>query len=142
MEEELENEVEEPTTTPASEPTTEPSSEPAYVSDLSPLAQELKEELLFRDFPIGNTEQDDTTLERAVSRAIKEINRCRRFKATQEKPYDTKYEDMIIPLCITAFSKIGAEGQIAHGENGVDRKYTSGGDYPKEMLDEIIPLIG
>lgn len=138
MEEELENEVEESTTEPASEP----SSEPAYVSDLSLLAQELKEELLFRDFPIGDTEQDDNTLERAVSRAIKEINRCRRFKATQEKPYDTKYEDMIIPLCITAFSKIGAEGQIAHGENGVDRKYTSGGDYPKEMLDEIIPLIG
>lgn len=122
MEEELENEVEE--------------------STLSPLAQELKEELLFRDFPIGNTERDNLILENAVSRAIKEINRCRRFKATQEKPYDTKYEDMIIPLCITAFSKIGAEGQIAHGENGVDRKYTSGGDYPKEMLDEIIPLIG
>lgn len=122
MEEELENEVEE--------------------STLSPLAQELKEELLFRDFPIGDTERDNLILENAVSRAIKEINRCRRFKATQEKPYDTKYEDMIIPLCITAFSKIGAEGQIAHGENGVDRKYTSGGDYPKEMLDEIIPLIG
>lgn len=123
MEEELENEVEEEST-------------------LSPLAQELKEELLFRDFPIGDTERDNLILENAVSRAIKEINRCRRFKATQEKPYDTKYEDMIIPLCITAFSKIGAEGQIAHGENGVDRKYTSGGDYPKEMLDEIIPLIG
>ena len=123
MEEELENEVEEEST-------------------LSPLAQELKEELLFRDFPIGDTERDNLILEKAVSRAIKEINRCRRFKATQEKPYDTKYEDMIIPLCITAFSKIGAEGQIAHGENGVDRKYTSGGDYPKEMLEEIIPLIG
>lgn len=122
MEEELENEVEE--------------------STLSPLAQELKEELLFRDFPIEDTERDNLILEKAVSRAIKEINRCRRFKATQEKPYDTKYEDMIIPLCITAFSKIGAEGQIAHGENGVDRKYTSGGDYPKEMLEEIIPLIG
>lgn len=123
MEEELENEVEEEST-------------------LSSLAQELKEELLFRDFPIGDTERDNLILEKAVSRAIKEINRCRRFKATQEKPYDTKYEDMIIPLCITAFSKIGAEGQIAHGENGVDRKYTSGGDYPKEMLEEIIPLIG
>ena len=77
MEEELENEVEE--------------------STLSPLAQELKEELLFRDFPIGDTERDNLILEKAVSRAIKEINRCRRFKATQEKPYDTKYEDMIIP---------------------------------------------
>ena len=142
MEEELENEVEEPTTEPVTEPSSEPTEEEVRESTLSPLATELKAELLFRDFPIGNTETDDAILERAVARAIKEINRCRRFKATEEKPYDVKYEDMIIPLCITAFSKIGAEGQISHGENGVDRKYTSGGDYPKEMLDEIIPLIG
>ena len=139
MEEELENQteptVEEPTTeTTVEEPTTEP-------IELSELASELKAELVFRGYEIGNTNEDYAELERSIQRAIKEINRCRRFKPTVEKPYDLKYEDMIIPLCITAFSKIGAEGQINHGENGVDRKYTSGGDYPKEMLDEIIPLI-
>ena len=48
---------------------------------------------------------------------------------------------MIIPLAITSFAKIGAEGQTSHSENGVVRNYTSGGDYPKDMLDEIIPLI-
>ena len=130
MEEELENQTE-PT---VEEPTTEPIA-------LSELASELKAELVFRGYEIGNTNEDNAELERSIQRAIKEINRCRRFKPTVEKPYDLKYEDMIIPLCITAFSKIGAEGQISHGENGVDRKYTSGGDYPKEMLDEIIPLI-
>lgn len=130
MEDQLENQLDSDVVTPNEEETS-----------LTPLAQELKEELLFRDFPIGDTEKDNAVLERAVKRAIKEINRCRKFDATEEKPYDEKYEDMIIPLCITAFSKIGAEGQTSHGENGVTRGYSSGGDYPKEMLDEIIPLI-
>lgn len=106
---------------------------------LSSFVGELKSLLLARDFDI--TDKDTPTLQYEIKRAVREINRCRRFKATEEKPYDVKYEDLIIPLAISSFAKIGAEGQTVHSENGITRHYTSGGDYPKELLREIIPLI-
>ena len=100
---------------------------------------ELKSLLLARGFDI--TDKDTTTLRYEIKRAIAQINRCRRFKPTEDKPYDTKYEDLIIPLAISSFAKIGAEGQTVHSENGITRHYTSGGDYPKELLREVIPLV-
>lgn len=89
----------------------------------------------------GFEDVSDDDIDYEIKRAIRQINRCRHFDPTDEKQYDPKYEDMIIPLALTAFAKIGAEGQSSHSENGVVRNYTSGGDYPKDMLDEIIPLI-
>lgn len=106
------------------------------VSDLTKL---LKKKLIARGFEI--TESDNEIMDDEIKRAISQINRCRHFDPTDEKLYDPKYEDMIIPLALTAFAKIGAEGQSSHSENGIVRNYTSGGDYPKDMLDEIIPLI-
>lgn len=101
------------------------------------LKDKLQDKLEARGF--DNVDVEDISDE--VERAIKQINRCRHFEPTEEKPFDPKYEDMIIPLALTAFAKIGAEGQTSHSENGVIRSYTSGGDYPKDMLEEIIPLI-
>lgn len=106
---------------------------------LNTFVGELKSLLISRDFDI--TDKDTPTLKYEIKRAIAQINRCRRFKATEENPYDKKYEDLIIPLAISSFAKIGAEGQTVHSENGITRHYTSGGDYPKELLNEIIPLI-
>lgn len=100
---------------------------------------ELKSLLIARDFDISD--KDTPILRYEINRAIAQINRCRRFKPTENKPYDKKYEDLIIPLSISAFAKIGAEGQTVHSENGITRHYTSGGDYPKELLNEIIPLV-
>lgn len=107
--------------------------------ELNTFVGELKSLLISRDFDI--TDEDTPILEYEIKRAIAQINRCRRFKATEENPYDKKYEDLIIPLAISSFAKIGAEGQTVHSENGITRHYTSGGDYPKELLNEIIPLI-
>lgn len=101
------------------------------------LESKLQDKLESRGF--DNIDENDIADE--INRAIKQINRCRHFTVTNDKPYDPKYEDMIIPLALTAFAKIGAEGQTSHSENGVVRGYTSGGDYPKDMLEEIIPLI-
>ncbi len=106
---------------------------------LNTFVGELKSLLIARDFDI--TDKDTPILRYEIKRAIREINRCRRFNATDEKPYDEKYEDLIIPLAISAFAKIGAEGENVHSENGITRHYTSGGDYPKEELRKIIPLI-
>lgn len=103
------------------------------------LVKKLQRQLEFRDINVSDDDID--ILQDEINRAIREINRCRRFKPTEEKPYDVKYDDMIIPLCVTAFSKIGAEGQTSHSENNVIRNYTSGGDYPTDMLNSIVPLI-
>ena len=106
------------------------------VADLVTIA---KRQLSFRGIDIADNDID--IIENEVKRAIREINRCRRFEPTIEKPYPLKYEDLIIPLCVSAFAKVGAEGQTSHSENGVSRNYTSGGDYPKDLLEEIVPLI-
>ena len=106
---------------------------------LSVFIGELKSLLIARDFDI--TDKDTPILKYEIKRAIAEINRCRRFKATEDKPYDKKYEDLIIPLAISSFAKIGAEGENVHSENGITRHYTSGGDYPKEEIAKIIPLV-
>ena len=100
---------------------------------------ELKSLLIARDFDVSD--KDTPILKYEIKRAINEINRCRRFNPTPEKPYDKKYEDLIVPLAISSFAKIGAEGQTVHSENGITRHYTSGGDYPKDELSKIIPLV-
>ena len=106
---------------------------------LNEFTSDLRILLKNRDFDIEDA--DIPTLRYEIKRAIAQINRCRRFKATEEHPYDKKYEDLIIPLAISSFAKIGAEGETVHSENGITRHYTSGGDYPKELLNEIIPLV-
>lgn len=97
----------------------------------------LKAVLKYKNFQIP----DDIVLEQEIENAIGVINRCRRFTPTENKPYDPKYENLIIPMCVYAISKYGAEGEILHSENGISRTYSSGVDYPKELLSQITPLI-
>lgn len=103
------------------------------------LLNKLKVVLEARDFDINDF--NDDYLKYEIERAVNEINRCRRFTPTSTKKYDEKYEYLIIPFCISAIAKIGAEGQISHSENGVSRSYGSSMDYPKELVQQIIPLI-
>lgn len=104
------------------------------------LAGTLKSILRSRGFNITDSSDDQTTLIYEVERAIAEVNKCRRFDPTKDNLYDSKYESVIIPLCLCAFAKVGAEGQTSHSENGIVRNYTTGGDYPSDILNGIIPL--
>ena len=106
-------------------------------NDKYALLSTLKTVLKARDFD----EFDDAYLRYEIDRAIDEINRCRRFTPTASRRYDEKYEYLIIPFCISAIAKIGAEGQTSHSENGVSRQYGSSMDYPKDLVRQIIPLI-
>lgn len=105
--------------------------------DSNSLLSTLKNVLYARDFKT----YDDTYLQFEISQAIQEINRCRRFTPTKKQQFDPKYEYLIIPMCVASIAKIGAEGQASHSENGVQRTYGSAGDYPKELISQIIPLI-
>lgn len=103
----------------------------------SRLLDNLKEVLAARNFK----NYEDNYLEFEIYQAIQEINRCRKFTPTDKKLYDEKYEYLIIPMCVSALAKIGAEGQLSHSENGVSRSYSSAGSYPRELTQQIIPLI-
>lgn len=103
----------------------------------SMLLDNLKQVLVARNFK----KYDDDYLEFEIYQAIQEINRCRKFTPTDDSLYDKKYEYLIIPMCVSALAKIGAEGQLSHSENGVSRSYSSAGNYPKELTQQIIPLI-
>lgn len=65
-------------------------------------------------------------------------------------PYKTDWDNLEVPAryhrlqCeIAAFllNKRGAEGQTAHGENGITRSYGSA-DIPDDMLSGIVPYVG
>lgn len=83
----------------------------------------------------------DNTYKQEIKEAIAEINRCRRFTPTEKDLYDKKYEDLIVPLCVSSLAKIGAEGQLSHSENNISRTYGTDGKYPSSILKSIKPLI-
>lgn len=79
-------------------------------------------------------------LDYELEQAIATINRCRKFTPSKDILYDSKYEYLIIPMCISSLAKMGAEGEKSHSENGVSRTYGSSMDYPDDLIKQIIPL--
>ena len=61
------------------------------------------------------------------------------YPAGQEVP--AQYEDLQVRIAADMFSRIGAEGQTAHSENGVSRTYESGW-ISESLLSEIVPMVG
>lgn len=74
------------------------------------------------------------------SAKAKVINRLYPFDQEAIK-IPKKYERMVIEIAVYLIAKMGAEGQTAHSENGVNRTYASA-DVPDDMLREIIPFVG
>ena len=54
---------------------------------------------------------------------------------------ENRYKDLQIRIAVELFSKRGAEGEIAHSENGVSRSYASAG-VSEDLLREITPKGG
>ena len=53
----------------------------------------------------------------------------------------TVYENLQLQIVLELYSKMGAEGQTAHNENGVNRTYESA-DVSPSLLRRIVPLVG
>lgn len=51
----------------------------------------------------------------------------------------SKYEGLQVRIAVILANKVGAEGQVAHSENGVVRTYSSA-DIPTSMLNEVVPF--
>ena len=52
-----------------------------------------------------------------------------------------KYEHIQIQIAVELYSKMGAEGQTAHNENGINRTYEAA-DVSPSLLRRIVPLCG
>lgn len=53
----------------------------------------------------------------------------------------TFYEHIQLQIAVELFSKMGAEGQTAHNENGISRTYEAA-DVSPSLLRRIVPVCG
>lgn len=77
----------------------------------------------------------------AIAREII-LNRIHPYKPTlpnEEVP--DKYHILQCRIVVDLYNKRGAEGEVAHGENGVNRTYESA-NVSKSLLKEIVPKAG
>lgn len=102
------------------------------------LLEKLKRQLEIREFDISHL--DDEILFDEIEDAIEAVNDRRHFISTDQKLFEDKYKGIVIRLAICSFAKMGAEGQLAHSENGVSRTYAGASEFPNDILKEIVPL--
>ena len=69
------------------------------------------------------------------------LNRRYPFGAPEGATVPAVYEHIQLQIAVELFSKMGAEGQTAHSENGVNRSYESA-DVSPSLLRRIVPLVG
>lgn len=83
---------------------------------------------------------DDEIYHDEIENAIEAVNERRGYIAKEGRPFEEKYKNLIYKMALYAITKIGAEGETRHSENGIDRTYQSASDYPRDLLNQIIPL--
>lgn len=69
------------------------------------------------------------------------INKLYPFGCREDKNIPSKYDYKVCEIACYLFNKRGAEGQTAHGENGISRSYESAG-IPDSMLKDVVPFVG
>jgi len=57
------------------------------------------------------------------------------------KSVPEKYKNKQVEIAVYLYNKMGAEGEIAHTENGISRSYASA-DIPEDLLKGITPYVG
>ena len=69
------------------------------------------------------------------------LNRRYPFGPPEGSTVPAEYEHIQLQIALELFSKMGAEGQTAHKENGVDRTYEAA-DVSPSLLRRIVPVAG
>jgi hypothetical protein len=69
------------------------------------------------------------------------LNRRYPFGAPEAVTLSPLHEQIQIRMAVELFSKMGAEGQTEHAENGITRKWEAG-DVSPSLLRQIIPVCG
>ncbi len=81
---------------------------------------------------------DEAMLSAHLQMALDVINDKRQFTPTETQLVEPQYENIAVEMAVASYNKIGAEGQVMHGENGINRQY-EGGMYPSSLLGLIVP---
>ena len=100
------------------------------------MLEKAKRQLTMRGFSTGT----DADVWDEIENAINSVNERRHFIPTNETLFESKYNSIVIRLVIASYSKMGAEGQISHSENGISRTYAGASEHPNDILKEIVPL--
>lgn len=69
------------------------------------------------------------------------LNRRYPFGVPDDALVPTAYEHIQLQIAVELFTKMGAEGQTAHNENGVNRSYEAA-DVSPSLLRRIVPVAG
>ena len=69
------------------------------------------------------------------------LNRRYPFGPPEGAVVPAAYEHIQLQIAVELFSKMGAEGQTDHNENGVSRKWEAG-DVSPSLLRRIVPMVG
>ena len=69
------------------------------------------------------------------------LNRRYPFGPPEGAAVPSAYEHIQLQIAVELFSKMGAEGQTGHSENGVNRSYEAG-DVSPTLLKRIVPVAG
>ena len=69
------------------------------------------------------------------------LNRRYPFGVPKDATVPVAYDHIQLQIAVELFSKMGAEGQTAHGENGISRSYEAA-DVSPSLLKRIVPLVG
>ena len=77
-----------------------------------------------------------------ILESAKAVILSRRFPfGEQPTEIEERYKDLQIRIAVEMFNKRGAEGEVAHSENGVSRTYQSA-NVSEDLLKEITPKAG
>lgn len=69
------------------------------------------------------------------------LNRRYPFGVPEGASVPNAYEHIQLQIAVELFAKMGAEGQTAHNENGVNRSYEAA-DVSPTLLKRIVPVAG
>jgi hypothetical protein len=69
------------------------------------------------------------------------LNRRYPFGTPEGATVTAAYEHIQLQIAVELFSKMGAEGQTGHSENGVNRSYEAA-DVSPSLLKRIVPVAG
>jgi hypothetical protein len=83
-------------------------------------------------------EVEDSMLTELLTSALDVINDIRQYTPTAEAIVEPQYESIAVEMTVALYSKLGAEGEVSHSENGISRVYDSS-SFPASLLARIIP---
>lgn len=69
------------------------------------------------------------------------LNRRYPFSLPENAILDKKYYKRQIAIAVELYNKMGAEGETAHSESGVQRVYSDDA-VTKQLLSDIVPVVG